>query len=245
MSRVVSPICHRFHSKKVGLEGNDDSSAELWGSGGAHLERNWGESFPEGWVWAQAHAPSARAQLILTGGLFKVGPLTTNSYVVALRTPQSADAQSADAQSADAQSADGQSADGQSADGQSADGGGALSWNFRSTDLDQISAARQPCAGRLLINATSRDRSRRLELRLFARPDTFGSPIPVPTLDGFSAVPGCRESYAAIVELAAYERGAGARAESWTTRLQMRVPLAALEFGGSFQCERGQQTCTA
>ena len=34
---------------------------------------------------------------------------------------------------------------------------------------------------------------------------------------------------------------ADGRAERWTTRLQMRVPLAALEFGGSFQCERGNK----
>ena len=45
--------------------------------------------------------------------------------------------------------------------------------------------------------------------------------------------PGCSESYAATADLIALERaGSGA----WELKLESRVPHAALEFGGDFQC---------
>ena len=57
------------------------------GEATAHIERNYGDSFPSGWVWAQAAAPAGSAYLVLTGGRFVIGPVTTNTYVIALRTP--------------------------------------------------------------------------------------------------------------------------------------------------------------
>ena len=58
--------------------------------------------------------------------------------------------------------------------------------------------------GALHLNAASCDGRRRLSLSLAAAPSSFGAPIPVPTPQGFSAQPGCRESYAATLQLAAY-----------------------------------------
>ena len=43
-------------------------------------------------------------------------------------------------------------------------------------------------------------------LRIAAPPASFGRPIPVPTLDGFSAAPGAVESYAAVADLVAHAR---------------------------------------
>ena len=57
----------------------------LGGHALTHVERNYGTSFPTGWAWAQASAPAGRAFLVLTGGRFVIGPLTTASYVIGLR----------------------------------------------------------------------------------------------------------------------------------------------------------------
>lgn len=190
----------------------------LAGRARAHVERNWGDAFPTGWVWAQASAAHGRAYLVLTGGRFVIGPLTTDSYVIGLRVPAAEE------------------------DGSGAAG---LAWDFRTTDLDRVHETRMPCDGALTVNATSRDGRRRLALWLRAPPRSFGAPIHVPTNDaGFSADPGCRESNTAVLTLAAWEqqtvRGAGGRGaaprEDLVLRYQAEVPLAVLEFGGNFQC---------
>jgi hypothetical protein len=167
----------------------------------AHIERNWGDSFPSGWVWAQATATDGRAFLILTGGRFVIGPLTTDSFVIGLRA--------------------------------SVRGGGGekLRWDFRTTDLDRVAELRDPCAGRLALNATSRDGRRRLELLVEAPPNSFGERIMVPTVnDGFSDNPGCRESHVATARVGAWETRTG------RVLLGLTMPLAVLEFGGGFQC---------
>ena len=184
-----------------------------------HIERNWGDSFPTAWVWAQAAAPGGSAFFVLTGGRFVIGPLTTDSYVIGLRA----------------------------LNGGAHSPNNAFSWDFRTTDLDRVREVRAPCEGVLLVNATSRDGRRRLELVLAAPMSSFGKRIPVPTAThGFSSEHGCRESYTATAHIAAYDMVpvTSRRTESiWpraqrvpTLRLRMQVPLAALEFGGSFVC---------
>jgi hypothetical protein len=37
-------------------------------SGVAHLEKNWGRSFPSAWIWAQAASSDGRHSLIVSGG---------------------------------------------------------------------------------------------------------------------------------------------------------------------------------
>jgi len=170
---------------------------ELSGQALTHMERNWGVTFPAGWVWAQAIAAGGACRLVLTGGLFAIGPLATQQYVVGLRA-------------------------------------GALAWDFRTTDLDGVSEARAPCAGALHLNLTSRDGTRRLGLSLRAPPETFGERIPVPTVGGFSDVPGCRESYEAVATVVA--AGRRSRRAAWAELGIWTVPLAVLEFGGSYQC---------
>ena len=112
-----------------------------------------------------------------------------------------------------------------------------LAWNFRTTDLDAISHAISPCEGSLALNLTARGRTRRLALTLRAPPASFSAPIPVPTPAGFSEVPGCRESYAAVASLVASKRPSP-RAP-WAELGRWEVPLAVLEFGGTYQCTRG------
>lgn len=176
----------------------------------AHMERNYGDAFPTGYTWAQASAAGGALSLVVTGGLFVIGPLTTLSYVIGLR-----------------------------AGVHGAAGGGVspapLSWNFRTTDLDRIRDARRPCDGTLTLNATSRDGRRRLVLLLAAPPSSFGAALPIPTQGGFSSQPGCRESYVATARVVALSR-ASRGSHAWEQRLQMTVPRAALEYGGSWQC---------
>lgn len=97
---------------------------------------------------------------------------------------------------------------------------------------------RRPCEASLRLNATSRSGTRRLELLLAAPPATFGDPIPVPTPNGFSAVPGCRESMRAAAHLTAWARAD--RASPFEVRLRLDIPLAVLEFGGTHQCGQRQ-----
>lgn len=186
--------------------------ATISGSALAHIERNYGDAFPTGWVWAQAAAPSGKAYVVLTGGRFVIGPLTTESYVIGLRAR----------------------AEG-GTNGTLGGDGELLSWDFRTTDLDDITDMRRPCEGMLAINATSRSGRRRLELVLRARPRSFGAPIYVPTSHaGFSNDPGCRESNTATLTLSAWQTER--RGELGVRRLHTEIPLAVLEFGGDRQC---------
>ena len=170
---------------------------ELSGGSVAHMERNYGVTFPEGWVWGQAAAAGGACHLVLTGGRFVIGPTASQQFVVGVRAP-------------------------------------GLAWDFRTTDLDAISPRLAPCEGALALNLTSRDRRRRLALSLQAPLASFGAPIPVPTGAGFSEVPGCRESYAAVATLAASTRPS--RGAPWAELGRWVVPLAVLEFGGTYQC---------
>lgn len=215
LSRTGLLPCHYFvHSfgspTTYTLTHAADGRRRLSGHAVAHVERNWGDSFPSGWVWAQAAAAHGRAYLVLTGGRFVIGPLTTESYVIGLR----------------------------SVGGGGAGGDDGLSWDFRTTDLDRVVDVRRPCDGLLSVNATSRNGRRRLELVLHAPPSTFGEALHVPTSDrGFSKEPGCREAHTAVVRIRAWEilRRRGQRDEE-VQRLQAEVPMAVLEFGGNFQC---------
>ena len=200
---------HTFGSRATyELRHSGNRALHLAGTSFAHIERNWGDAFPSGWVWAQASARAGSAFLVLTGGRFVIGPLTVDSYVIGLRIPR------------------------RTAIHAGWEGSSALSWDFRTTDLDRVSDVRRPCDGLLALNATSRDRRRRLELLLTAAPASFGARIPVPTLtDGFSANPGCRESYKAHLTIRLY----GTEVEG-SGPVVIDAQMAVLEFGGEYQC---------
>ncbi len=220
LSRTGLLPCHYFvhsfgsrASYAVWDDGRPRGPPRLSGTALTHIERNWGDAFPTGWVWAQAAGANGSAFVVLTGGRFVIGPLTTDSYVIGLRVPSR---------------------------GRGGDGlAGGLSWDFRTTDLDRVADARRPCDGELAINASSRDGRRHLELRLAAPPPSFGERLPVPTSDrGFSDEPGCRESHVATLSLRAWERRRRRGELVEVPRHAAAVPLAVLEFGGGFQCHR-------
>ena len=196
----------------------------LSGHASTHIERNYGDAFPRGWVWAQASAPAPRAaQMVLTGGRFVIGPVETESFVIALRATAGATTHGLRNQSKTTPTGRTPMA---------------LTWNFRTTDGDDIRHERFPCEGVLRLNATSRDGKRRLFVRIRAPPKTFGARIPVPTAEGFMDSPGCRESYNATADLVAF-----ARTSRWSgpwggvaAQVALTVPMAVLEFGGIYQC---------
>lgn len=48
------------------------------------MEKNWGKSFPESWVWVQALTPDK--SVIIAGGPIKLGPLGIVGYVIGYRS---------------------------------------------------------------------------------------------------------------------------------------------------------------
>ena len=77
-SSPTSYVLHRAGRSSVSSSGRNAS---------VHIERNYGDAFPSGWVWAQASAPRDAAHLVLTGGRFQIGPFETLTYIIALRAP--------------------------------------------------------------------------------------------------------------------------------------------------------------
>lgn len=55
--------------------------------GVVHMEKNWGASFPKGWVWSQGFSPNSNVSFALSGGLVSVGPITTTQYLFGYRNP--------------------------------------------------------------------------------------------------------------------------------------------------------------
>lgn len=86
---------------------------------------------------------------------------------------------------------------------------------------------------RLLMQAESRDGRRRLEVDVQAPLSSFAAPVYVPTPKGFTNTPGCRDSFAASIDITAYERPAKGR--DWRVVEGERIELGALEFGGEYQ----------
>ncbi|CDO69066.1 hypothetical protein BN946_scf184992.g15 [Trametes cinnabarina] len=60
------------------------SDATIQGTGHAHPEKNWGSSFPRGWIWAQAFSADGEHTLCLAGGEALPG---IQAYLVGYRSP--------------------------------------------------------------------------------------------------------------------------------------------------------------
>ena len=107
---------------------------------------------------------------------------------------------------------------------------------FRTTDLDSVEYDLDGITGTIKISAQSVFGQSRVELSI--RPQTtfersFGRPIYIPTPQGFTDKPGCRETYTAMADVicSEFDRESGTYKQSDT----IAFPLTALEFGGSFQ----------
>ena len=175
----------------------------IGGHGLAHLETNYGTAFPDAWTWAQAVGETA--------SLGRFALLLTRMELPLGGLPPTT-------QSIVALRA------------------GNRSWDFRDVDLDMINMTADGCAGTLLLDAATpvlpdRPPARRLQLALRAPPTSFSEALYFPTRSGFNATPGAAESYAAAVQVTAFEHGVKVTA--------FEVSEAALEFGGRWKCAGG------
>ncbi|KAI0659041.1 hypothetical protein C8Q70DRAFT_933805 [Cubamyces menziesii] len=59
---------------------------DVHGTGHAHAEKNWGASFPHGWIWAQAFSADGTRTLCLAGGAALPG---VQAFLVGYRSPSS------------------------------------------------------------------------------------------------------------------------------------------------------------
>ncbi|KAI0349779.1 hypothetical protein OH77DRAFT_1431738 [Trametes cingulata] len=63
---------------------DDATSATMHGTGRAHAEKNWGASFPKGWIWAQTFSADGQHTLCIAGGTALPG---VQAYLVGYRSP--------------------------------------------------------------------------------------------------------------------------------------------------------------
>lgn len=102
-------------------------------------------------------------------------------------------------------------------------------WNFRSIDVDRISASVDACQNKLQLTAKTPLGHRHLELTVSAPADTFSDPLFFPTPNGWSNDPGSVESYMATASITLFDRS-GNQLET------VSIPQTALEFGGAYRC---------
>lgn len=82
------PLC--WHVRSISSHAEYDIShagRQLSGTGIAHVEKNWGVSFPRGWIWCQAF-PSASSEgrsICLAGGTALPG---VHAYLIGYRSPK-------------------------------------------------------------------------------------------------------------------------------------------------------------
>lgn len=60
--------------------------ADWRGEGSLHVETNFGESFPEGWLYAQGRGDDG-AEVLIAGGRFSIGPVAPMTWLLRLRLP--------------------------------------------------------------------------------------------------------------------------------------------------------------
>lgn len=89
---LVHTLCTpaRYALSAPGGLGERGSPLSLAGDGTAHVETNFGESFPDGWIYAQGHASASDGEgpvFVLTGGRFRIGPVAPLTWLLCLRLP--------------------------------------------------------------------------------------------------------------------------------------------------------------
>lgn len=174
----------------------------LTGSGYAHIEGNHGTMFPIGWAWAQGIAPQNRASFSLVVGKFDIASLRPVNVVLYLRWKEDEHDDTNDRVEI-----------------------------FRTTDFDTIAHHLDSRNGCLNITAVHSSRRIKVQLDISAPPASFlSSAVYIPTAEGFSNTPGCKESYVANATARVYEYADG----EWLLQRTLAFPLSCLEFGNSY-----------
>lgn len=200
------------------------------GNGYAHIEGNHGTFFPEGWIWSQSIMEDNQASFSLVLGKFNILGITPTNCILYVRRK-------------------GNNNNYQDNNNNNNNRGSVI---FRTTDLDQVQYDVDGTNGCIQLNATSLIRGMRVELSIQPIGSTvsqsFQALVHVPTANGFSNTPGCRETYTAVATIRIYDsRSMNRRKRSMmmmmndSTDIADKVnieeyvfPLTALEYGGSF-----------
>ncbi|XP_052798495.1 uncharacterized protein LOC128230345 [Mya arenaria] len=67
---------------------NFTSGAVIQGRRGlAHMEKNWGKSFPKSWIWTEGMDPSSNVTFAMSGGLVDFSMLTVQAFLIGYRNP--------------------------------------------------------------------------------------------------------------------------------------------------------------
>ncbi|XP_064637348.1 uncharacterized protein LOC135493736 [Lineus longissimus] len=67
---------------------HDSRTGEYYnGKGLAHMEKNWGKSFPTAWFWAEGVRHSDRVSFAMSGGPVGFGPLSVTGHLIGYRNP--------------------------------------------------------------------------------------------------------------------------------------------------------------
>eukprot|EP01041_Mallomonas_annulata_P001281 gene1281-2469_t len=105
---------------------------------------------------------------------------------------------------------------------------------FRTTDMAKVSYRIDAIGGALHLECVTALGSNKLILTIRSSTDIngFSPPLYTPSPDGFSNIPGCRETYTAIAEAVCYDWDIETNEFSFIEKIHF--PLTALEFGGTF-----------
>lgn len=79
-SPIIEYKLTQKQSGKVLMQGKD---------GYAHMEKNWGRSFPQGWIWIEGIEPESKASLAITYGPVGFGPVNIPGHLIGYRDPMS------------------------------------------------------------------------------------------------------------------------------------------------------------
>lgn len=67
---------------------HDSRTGEYYnGKGLAHMEKNWGKSFPTAWFWAEGIRHSDRVSFAMSGGPVGFGPISITGHLIGYRNP--------------------------------------------------------------------------------------------------------------------------------------------------------------
>ncbi len=177
---------------------------QLKGSGYSHIEGNYGNFFPSGWIWSQAIDHNNDASFSLVGGNFNIGAISPMNFIIYYRSNnlkfiyRSTDLHKFK---------------------YTIDGVDGLI-NITATKFASMFVRYQL---KLTIKAKGSINDN----------TTFGKAVYIPTPLGFMNTPGCKETYTSVATLECYEYTIG-NYRNKKLIANNTFDLTALEFGGTF-----------
>jgi hypothetical protein len=88
---LAAPIPLHWYVSSVGSKASYEYSVGdgpvVTSEGFAHMEKNWGGTFPHSWVWAQGTSGNNTSHFALAGGKIKIGPALITPWFVGYRSP--------------------------------------------------------------------------------------------------------------------------------------------------------------